>query len=65
MFPINQAIPRALNTPPDEVMPYHLPSCRTNNCTWPSFSTLAVCVDMKSSYYSRHITDLHACVNRD
>ncbi|KAF5502592.1 hypothetical protein CGCA056_v013906 [Colletotrichum aenigma] len=48
MFPINQAIPRALNTPPDEVMPYHLPSCRTNNCTWPSFSTLAVCVDMKN-----------------
>ncbi|KAF4814214.1 hypothetical protein CGCSCA5_v008010 [Colletotrichum siamense] len=48
MFPINQAIPRALNTPPDEVMPYHQPSCRTNNCTWPSFSTLAVCVDMKN-----------------
>ncbi|KAL0933653.1 uncharacterized protein CTRU02_210452 [Colletotrichum truncatum] len=52
MFPINQAIPRSLNTPPDEVMPYHQASCQTNNCTWPLFTSLAVCVDMKN------VTDL-------
>ncbi|KAF9880320.1 hypothetical protein CkaCkLH20_02274 [Colletotrichum karsti] len=48
MFPINQAVPRALNTPPDELMAYHQASCQTNNCTWPLFSSLAVCVDMKN-----------------
>ncbi|KAK1579926.1 uncharacterized protein LY79DRAFT_562858 [Colletotrichum navitas] len=52
MFPINQIIPRSLNTPPEEAMPYHQASCRTNNCTWPPFTSLAVCVDMKN------VTDL-------
>ncbi|EFQ34321.1 uncharacterized protein GLRG_09465 [Colletotrichum graminicola M1.001] len=48
MFPINQIIPRSLNTPPEEAMPYHQASCRTNNCTWPLVTSLAVCVDMKN-----------------
>ncbi|KAK2017460.1 hypothetical protein LZ32DRAFT_654882 [Colletotrichum eremochloae] len=52
MFPINQIIPRSLNTPPEEAIPYHQASCRTNNCTWPLFTSLAVCVDMKN------VTDL-------
>lgn len=48
MFPINQIIPRSLYTPPTEVMPYYQASCRSNNCTWDDFTSLAVCVDMKS-----------------
>ncbi|OHE99659.1 hypothetical protein CORC01_05017 [Colletotrichum orchidophilum] len=52
MFPINQIIPRSLYTPPTEVMPYYQASCRTNNCTWDDFTSLAVCVDMKN------VTDL-------
>ncbi|KAK1624170.1 hypothetical protein BDP81DRAFT_112050 [Colletotrichum phormii] len=52
MFPINQIIPRSLYTPPTEVMPYYQASCRSNNCTWDDFTSLAVCVDMKN------VTDL-------
>ncbi|KAK1702431.1 hypothetical protein BDP67DRAFT_452867 [Colletotrichum lupini] len=52
MFPINQIIPRSLYTPPNEVMPYYQASCRSNNCTWDDFTSLAVCVDMKN------VTDL-------
>ncbi|KAK1513611.1 hypothetical protein CABS01_07017 [Colletotrichum abscissum] len=48
MFPINQIIPRSLYTPPNEVMPYYQASCRSNNCTWDDFTSLAVCVDMKN-----------------
>ncbi|KAK1515631.1 uncharacterized protein CCOS01_12829 [Colletotrichum costaricense] len=52
MFPINQIIPRSLYTPPNEVMPYYQASCRSNNCTWDDFTSLAICVDMKN------VTDL-------
>ncbi|TEA17003.1 hypothetical protein C8034_v000534 [Colletotrichum sidae] len=48
MFPVNQAVPRSLYTPPEEAILYHQASCSTSNCTWPTFTSLAVCVDMKN-----------------
>ena len=48
MYPVRAEFSKALYTPSDEVVDLKLPTCRSSNCTWNIYSSLAVCVDMKS-----------------
>ncbi|KAF6816773.1 hypothetical protein CPLU01_13755 [Colletotrichum plurivorum] len=49
MYPVYQAVLKGLATPPAEEVPYYQASCSTGMCTWPAFSSLAICVDAKST----------------
>lgn len=48
MYPVYQAVLKALATPPEEEVPYYQASCSTGICTWPPFTSLALCVDTNS-----------------
>ncbi|KAM0806766.1 hypothetical protein AB5N19_07103 [Seiridium cardinale] len=48
MLPFTLAIPQAIYTRPENPISYTPPTCRTSECTWDHFTTLAVCMDMKN-----------------
>ncbi|CAP72647.1 uncharacterized protein PODANS_2_780 [Podospora anserina S mat+] len=46
LFPLQQALRSSGSTTPTQPVPYLPPTCRTSECTWPEFNTMAVCVNM-------------------
>jgi hypothetical protein len=58
MFPIYQVVPRALFTPPQEVLPYQSPICRTDECSWDQFTSLAICIDTASKFDNQALLTL-------
>ncbi|KAK4178302.1 hypothetical protein QBC36DRAFT_344725 [Triangularia setosa] len=46
LFPIQQALRSSSSITPIQPLPYLPPTCRTSECTWPEFNTMAVCVNM-------------------
>ncbi|KAK0745328.1 hypothetical protein B0T21DRAFT_280461 [Apiosordaria backusii] len=46
LFPIQQALRSSGSVTPTQPLPYLPPICRTPECTWPEFNTMAVCVNM-------------------
>jgi hypothetical protein len=51
MFVPNQMVWKAIYTPAKDVVGLTLPTCKTGNCTWVPVSSLAVCVDQKSTLH--------------
>lgn len=48
-MPFTLAVPQALYTRPETQLLYTTPTCRTSECRWEIFTSLAVCLDMKSN----------------
>ncbi|KAK0662518.1 hypothetical protein QBC41DRAFT_359614 [Cercophora samala] len=46
LFPFQQALRSSGSVTPTQLLPYLPPTCRTSECTWPEFNTMAVCVNM-------------------
>ncbi|KAK4669186.1 LOW QUALITY PROTEIN: uncharacterized protein QC763_200780 [Podospora pseudopauciseta] len=46
LFPLQQALRSSGSTTPIQLVPYPPPTCRTSECTWPGFNTMAICVNM-------------------
>ncbi|KAK4195627.1 hypothetical protein QBC40DRAFT_269118 [Triangularia verruculosa] len=45
-FPLAQALRSSGSIPPSQLTPFLPPSCRTPECTWPEFNTMAICINM-------------------
>lgn len=48
MLPFTLAVPQAIYTRPETQLSYTTPECRTSECTWKRFTSLAICLEMNS-----------------